>query len=261
LREEERIAAEHEEKARKQELTSLLSRVRTALKRDDSREALEVIAQAFTLDPFDEEVNSLEQEVRQRVARKKIVDQKPPSEGSETSLRVQEMIAEAERLLSADDLDNAFDEITRALSLDPLNPHAKVLEDEITKRLMSHEQDGEAAGAAGNDPEPTRADVTMAAPTEPVKERSVTAHTPAHDPPSAGGISGEWATNVENLVRSGAFDEALAEVAIALLENPDDSVLRALERRIWEEQERRQQEKGNPSLRLIHPRSSAGAEH
>jgi len=254
LREEERLAAEAEERQRNHELTGILRDVRGALEKDDARAALEGIAMAFKLDPFNAEVQRLEQEIRQRQARKRIVVQRPTAETPDTAVQAQKIVVQAETLFAGNDLEAAFDEVTRALSLDPLNARAKKLEAEITVRLMARHREGTAETPAPASGGSARLDDTITA----FRKTLSTLVSAPENPPgqSPAEEQSPLAKRTEELLAQGAFDEALAEIAIALLEQPDDPGLRKLEQRIWEERERQQ---GKGSLRLVHPRSSTGS--
>ncbi len=279
LREEERIAVETEERERRAELARLLERVKGALEKDDLRGALEGIALAFKLDPFDGDVQRFEQEIRQRQARKRIVVQKPAAEVPDAAAQAQKILEQAEALLRGNDLEAAFDEVTRALSVDPLNIRAKKLETEITVRLMARQKIEPAPRHSAGIPESVKLDDTISAFRQTLSTLSTTREhqappavapppassqhvapppaSPQHaaPPPAPPPAQSALAARTEELLQQGAFDEALAEVAIALLESPDDPTLRTLEQRIWEERERQQ---GKGALRLVHPRSSAG---
>jgi hypothetical protein len=279
LREEERRAVETEERERRAELARLLERVKASLEKDDLRGALEGIALAFKLDPFDGDVQRFEAEIRQRQARKRIVVQKPASEVPDASAQAQKILAQAETLFRGNELEAAFDEVTRALSVDPLNTRAKKMEAEITARLLARQKGERAHQHPAGISEPVKLDDTIsefrqtlsslsrsphgeAPPTvAPPAEAPAGVAPPAVAPPTEVPppmqlpVRGDIASRTEELLQQGAFDEALAEVAIALLESPDDPGLRALEQRIWEERERQQ---GKGALRLVHPRSSAG---
>jgi hypothetical protein len=269
LREEERRAVEVEERERRTELARLLERVQKALEKDDLRGALEGIAHAFKLDPFDSDVQRIEQEIRQRQARKRIVVQKPANEVPDAGAQARKILEQAETLLRGNDLEGAFDEVTRALSVDPLNVGAKKLETDITARLMARQKVEPAPHHSVGISEPVKLDDTISAFRQTLSSLSASApeKAPPVAPPSAGvsqpnallsaqsPAQNGIAARTEELLQQGAFDEALAEVAIALLESPDDPGLRALEQRIWEERERQQ---GKGALRLVHPRSSAG---
>jgi hypothetical protein len=238
--------------------------VQASLEKDDLRGALEGIALAFKLDPFDGDVQRLEQEIRQRQAKRRIVVQKPAAEVPDASAQVQKILAQADTFLRGTELEAAFDEVTRALSVDPLNARAKKMETEITARLLAR-QKGErvpqhSAGISG----PVKLDDTisefrqtlssLSAPPQGQAPPTVApppVAPPTVQPPAQSAIT----VRTEELLQQGAFDEALAEVAIALLESPDDPGLRTLEQRIWEERERQQ---GKGALRLVHPLSSAG---
>jgi tetratricopeptide (TPR) repeat protein len=223
--------------------------------KNDTTTAFEGIARAFRLDPFDPEVAALEQEIRQRQARKKIVVERSQTGVPESTAQAAAHLDRAEQSLAAGEYDAAFDEVTKAMSIDPLNARAQDLEKRIALKLMG----GQGPQQEHLPPKPAPAlDDTISAFRRTLDELS--------PPPSAGGATSNAPSPVadciaraKRLLEERTFDEALAEIAIALIEQPDDPALREMESKIWEERDRQGSAASGPGtpLRLIHPRKSA----
>ena len=205
---------EERRRLQKEQIHEHLGSARFELSQQRFESALAEVALAFLLDPFDDDIKSLEEEIlsAQGHTRNEEVQYDQPAvtieEGPEA---VQLHVTEARRLIHMGTYDRALEELTRAFIIDPLNEEVQSLEREIDRLRFGS---APAAENAAPSPEP-----------------------PALDVESATGVEEEnHVQKARDFFGRQAFEEALAEVAIGLLDRPNDPELVDLERKIWEGQ-------------------------
>lgn len=206
IAEEERLAAEQRKMAARQEITDHLAAARMELAGGKFDNALAEIAFAFLVDPFDQEVTDLEREIldAQNAQRTDEGQGAMPFAGEvspeDTAATVAAYVADAHRHRMSGNFDAALDQLAMAFILDPLNEQIRECEAAI-------QADREAAmnyrASLGG-----QADV---------KEGTPEAHCEA----------------ARAYLASGAFDDALAEVAMGLTIDESNPALRQIEQEIW----------------------------
>jgi len=261
-------AREAEKQAQQKELEEHLSSAKEHLAADQFEQALSEVAAAFRLNPFDEATRVLEQKIRSVQSEHK---QASVDEGGEpqqdTGASVESHRVQAERFRDEGDYQRALDEITKAFALDPLNELISRLSDEILKEFLAHREqsisNGERSTRTTVHEHLSRAEeffkkgsfrdalreVNTGLDIDGANKELLALH---------GKVSGALQTKkngkdstapdskvvkpsktshrdrAELFYAAGQFDEALAEVALALAMNEDDQAVKDLERRIWE---------------------------
>lgn len=210
----EQAIEEERRRLQKEQIHEHLGTARFELSQHRYESALAEVALAFLIDPFDEDIKSLEEEILAAQGHNRteeqpvVVEGSPADDGPET---VQTHVAEAWRLVQAGAYDKALEELTRAFILDPLNPGVQELEHEIDRLRFGNAQAPAAAGQATGSVEPP-------------------AGTPAGPDPD------DHLARARDFFAHQAYEEALAEVALGLLDRPNEPELTALERKIWDAQ-------------------------
>ncbi len=155
----------------KRRIAGYLSQARTYLENEQFESALGDIALAFVIDPFNEDVSKLEQEIVEAQAKRrtKVVPQKPQQKTGtiqqkietkkedkpdlsdirksrheeETDDRTRQAahhIAEARRLKKSKEYHKARNELTKAFMLDPLNEELTVFEQELQHEYAKQQE-------------------------------------------------------------------------------------------------------------------------
>ncbi len=205
---------EERRRLQKEQIHEHLGSARFELSQQRFESALAEVALAFLLDPFDEDIRALEEEIlsAQGHTRTEEVQFEQPAVGIEEGPEaVQTHITEARRLIHMGTYDRALEELTRAFIIDPLNDEVQGLEREIDRLRF------------GSTPPPESA--------APTAETSS-----AVGEGSSNSDDEDYVQRAHDFFGRQAFEEALAEVALGLLERPNDPALVDLERKIWEGQ-------------------------
>jgi len=208
----ERVESETKSRLEKEKIQGYLSRARQFLTEGLFENALCELALAFVVDPFDEQVKIVEEEVlkaRQQAKRSggtaadgALAEEKTDASGG-AAAGVAEHLANAERLRSTRQYDKALEEITRAFVLDPLNQTIVKLENEIQAEYKRYQH-------------------------EQRQERSVTANTPT--------VQQHLWRAMEYVDRK-QFEEALQEVRSGLAIDDENEDLKILQQQIESAQE------------------------
>lgn len=145
----ERIETESKLLRDEEEVLLFLSKARGFFSQGSHDEALNHIAKAFKINPFDGEVAKLQREILD--AQKKSKQQKrhaampefvPEQEGDEaTAAIIGQHLLRARQLRSVSKFKEALDEIAQAYRLDPLNEDLFALEGEIHHDFLKHEEE------------------------------------------------------------------------------------------------------------------------
>ncbi len=207
VREQEEVV-EQEKKLNREKIERHLARAREHVAARSYHDALAEVAQAFTVDPFDEDVRAVEKEVldAQKREGEAPLPQAPPAqqEGGE-ELQAEGHLEEARRLRTEGELSRALDEVTKAFAADPLNESVRALEAEIEAQIREAER--LTGGAESLAPEEKNADT-----------QKILYHI----------------IRSRKLMEDGAYEDALAEVALGLTLDPENQDLRQMESTIWE---------------------------
>ncbi len=210
----EQAVEEERRRIQKEQIHEHLGAARFELSQRRYESALAEVALAFLLDPFDEDIKSLEEEIltaqgHNRSEEPQVAQEEPAvEEGPEA---IQTHIAEARRLVEAGTYDHALEELTRAFIIDPLNPEVQALEREIDRLRFGAASPAEAGPQAPGNGQPV-ADA------------------------EAGTDDEDHRARAQDFFARQAYEEALAEVALGLLDRPNDPELTELERKIFEAQ-------------------------
>jgi Flp pilus assembly protein TadD len=213
LREQDEVL-EQEKKLNKEKVARHLARAREHIAARAYHDALAEVAQAFTVDPFDEDVRAVEQEVVTAQGR----DDETAAAGEIASaeeesgeqVQAEEHLELARTLRTQGEFARALDELTKAFAADPLNETVRTLEAEIETQIREAErltrpEENPVAPPPANAPRPADA-------------QKVLYHV----------IRGR------KLMENGAFEDALAEVALGLTLDTENQELREMEATIWE---------------------------
>jgi hypothetical protein len=219
LLQEQEDAIALEKAADKEKVLRHLGRAREHIARRSYHDALAEVAQAFAVDPFDEEIQKVEQEVmaaqRQDNSATAAQDTRPSelATSEETSdQHLGEHLNAARKLRSEGELARALDELTKAFALDPLNAEVRALEVEIESQVHG-----------------TMPPTTVAEPPAPA------APTPSPEKKSAESKRVTYHLNqARRHMEAGSYEDALAEVALGLTIDPKNVELRQMEALIWE---------------------------
>ncbi len=206
LREQE-VVVEQEKKLNREKIERHLARAREYVAARSYHDALAEVAQAFTVDPFDEDVRTVEKEVleAQRREEEAAPEPSPAQEDGGELLQAEGFLAEARRLRTEGQLARALDELTKAFVADPLNQSVKTLEAEIEAQIREAERLTEGPEVA--QPEEKGVDT-----------QKILYHI----------------IRSRKLMENGAYEDALAEVALGLTLDPENQDLRQIESTIWE---------------------------
>ncbi len=246
---EQSAAVEREKKLIKETIAKHLGRAEEFIASQKFHDALAEVAQAFAVDPFDEDVKRVEQMIvkvhEQQAAR---VPAEPPDAKHEAPEEIARReigvrLAEAKRFRAEGDLARALDELTKAFVLDPLNVDVSTLEAEIEEELLNSQGARDRAEPAlevsAEEFQKTIADLRQAA-------------EEANGEPRPAGKAVRHVTRARELMAAGSYEDALAEVALGLTADPDNAELRSVETAIWEAENAPAPDEENSRRVLIH---------
>jgi Flp pilus assembly protein TadD len=230
---EQSAAVEREKKLNKETIAKHLGRAEECIASQKFHDALAEVAQAFAVDPFDEDVKRVEQMiVKVQEQQGAPVPAEPPDANHEAPEEIARReigvrLAEAKRFRAEGDFARALDELTKAFVLDPLNAEVSTLEAEIEEELLSRKGTGDRAEPAlevsDEEFQKTIADLRQAA-------------EEANREPRPAGKAVRHEERARELMAAGSYEDALTEVALGLTADPDNAELRSVETAIWEAQ-------------------------
>ena len=192
------------------EIVSLLSKAHEAFSQGDSSAALEILSRAHQLDPKNTDIPELEEQIR-------TASSAPATSGPDIHYAiVRDTIAayidEASHLASRGDFDNAMHLIAKGFVLDPMDEGLRECERMITDaRALAARQEAELEAA--------RKRVAQQEEEEARRASRLQQHI----------------ARARELLTSALYDEALTEVALGLVIDPESLSLHALEQVIWKE--------------------------
>lgn len=227
---EQSAALEREKRVNKETIGKHLGQAEEFISSQRFHDALAEVAQAFAVDPFDEDVKRVEQMIvkaqEQQAAAIPAEPEGAKREAPEETARreIGVRLAEAKRLQAEGDFARALDELTKAFVLDPLNVEVSTLEAEIEEELHSRQEAGGGVPeVSAEEFQKTVADLRQAA-------------EEANGEPHPAGKTGRHVARARELMASGSYEDALAEVALGLTVDPDHAELKSIETAIWEAQ-------------------------
>jgi Flp pilus assembly protein TadD len=213
LREQDEVV-EQEKQANKEKISRHLARAREHTAAKAYHDALAEVAQAFSVDPFDEDVRAVEQEImgaqRRDEEAAEAAEAAPMQEESSDRAQAEEHLELARTLRMQGEFARALDELTKAFAADPLNKGVLALEAEIEAQIREAERLTNP-GQSAAPPPPAQKENAGAA-------QKVLYHV----------------IRARKLMENGAFEDALAEVALGLTLDAENRDLRQMEATIWE---------------------------
>lgn len=193
------------------DLADLLSNAYEAFTNDDAEGALEILAQAGALDPANTDIPALEDLIRTACS--------TPPEPAEPDIHylivrdtIQAYIDEAAGLAARDEFDEAMHLVAKGYTLDAMDEGLHECERMITEaRTRAEEREAERKAQKTRESEHEQQ----------VAQREQQLH--------------RHIARARELLTSSTYDEALTEVALGLLIDPDSMTLHALEQVIWKD--------------------------
>jgi Flp pilus assembly protein TadD len=232
---EQSAQLEQERRQNKEKVARHLSKAREFLGTQSYHDALAEVAQAFSLDPFDDDVKLVEQEILEAQHNGTRSEPAPQPEaivndGDSVTVQIEQHVEAAQMLRGKGEYARALDELTKAFALDPLNDTVRALEAEIEGEYhrSHHGNNPHPAASAGRvveDLQNTLTDLTQ----------QLTKNSPSGESQDQNKV-GYHISRAKRLMESGALEDALAEVAMGMTVDAENADLRALEAAIWERQ-------------------------
>jgi hypothetical protein len=198
--------AETEAKRRtdKERIFQYLTKARAYLSENRYEDALGEVALAFVVNPFDEDVKHMEQDILALQEQKKAEEATAAEQTvretpvNDTPQRIAEYLAEASRFAQEHEYGKALDEVTKAFILDPLDESIQNYELELQTEAHEHQS------------------IVQKEQEEETRAAAIKSH----------------AKRAKDFLQQGAFDEALAEVSEGFTYDPANEELRLLEEQI-----------------------------
>lgn len=199
-------SAETEAKLRadKEKILGYLTKARGYMNEERYEDALGEVALAFIVNPFDDGVKQMEQEIIAAQDRIKALEAASTEEdlasatADEHAEQISNYLAEASRFASENEFSKALDEVAKAFMLDPLNESIQKFESQLQKEFHEYQEAQHKAQE------------------EEARKNAIVKHQ----------------TRAKEFLDREAFDEALMEVADGYTFDPDNAVLRNLEQQI-----------------------------
>jgi trichohyalin len=200
----ESAETEAKRRADKEKVFLYLTKARGYLTDGRYEDALGEVALAFIVNPFDEDVKQMEQEVIAAQDQKKAQEAASAKEdlasipADETAEQISNYIAEASRYASESEFSKALDEVAKAFMLDPLNESIQKFESQLQKEFHDYQEEQHKIQQ------------------EEARENAIIKHQ----------------ARAKEFLNREAFDEALTEVADGYSYDPNNAALIALEQQI-----------------------------
>jgi hypothetical protein len=200
----ESAESEAKRRADKEKVIGYLTKARGYMSERRYEDALGEVALAFIVNPFDEDVKRMEQEIIKLQEQKKAEETAEvdalatATAADETADQISDYLAEASRLASEHEYSKALDEVAKAFILDPLSDTIQKFENELQKEFHEYQEEQHKKQE------------------EETRKNAIATHK----------------TRAKEFMEREAFDEALTEVADAYTYDPNDAELRVLEQKI-----------------------------
>jgi tetratricopeptide (TPR) repeat protein len=201
----ENAETEAKRRADKEKVFQYLTKARSYLLDERFEDALGEVALAFIVNPFDEDVKRMEQDIISAQNKKKAQEAVTLTEESTTTTQTDETaekisfhLAEASRYASDNEFSKALDEVAKAFILDPLSEAIQNFEAQLQKEFHAYQDE---------------------------------LHKKQEEESRQNAINNHYKRATEFLERE-AFDEALAEVADGFTYDTENIQLKKLEQRI-----------------------------
>jgi tetratricopeptide (TPR) repeat protein len=196
---------------RLEEIQSILNDVNSAIIRNDFPEALEFIGKARELDPANDDFAVLEEQVRAAVEGASSIAEDPPVYYEVVKSTLDAYVAEAVDLAARADFDEALHLVTKGFVLDPTHEGLRDAERYINVARQIQEAQKKSTSIA-----------------EQHYRLLVEREHEAREE-----LAGHIKT-ARVLLRNGAFDEALTEIALGYTIDAQNEELQEIERSIWQ---------------------------
>jgi hypothetical protein len=199
----ESAETEAKRRADKEKVFLYLTKARGYMSDGRYEDALGEVALAFIVNPFDEDVKRMEQEIISSQNEKKAretadVEETPELPDDETHERIFRHLAEASQYASEHEYSKALDEVAKAFLLDPLSEAVQKFESQIQKEFQGYQTEQHKQQE------------------EESLHNSINTHR----------------TRAKEFLDRQAFDEALTEVIEGYSFDPNNAELKALEQQI-----------------------------
>jgi tetratricopeptide (TPR) repeat protein len=206
----ESAETEAKRRADKEKVFLYLTKARSYMTDERYEDALGEIALAFIVNPFDEDVKQMEQEVIAAQDLKKAQEAASAKEdlativGTDTTEQIANYIADASRFASEKEFSKALDEVAKAFMLDPLNESIQKFETQLQKEFHEYQEEQHKTQE------------------EEARKNALIKHQ----------------TRAKEFLDREAFDEALSEIADGYSYDPNNATLIALEQQIQDAYQR-----------------------
>ena len=224
----ESAETEAKRRADKEKVFRYLTKARAYMADGRYEDALGEVALAFIVNPFDEDVKRMEQDIIAAQERKKsekaaeVGMEEVAAPADDTIERISFHLSEATRYASDHEYSKALDEAAKAFIIDPLNESIQNFETQLQKEFHEYQEEQHKKQE------------------EETRRNTINKHL----------------TRAKEFLEREAFDEALTEVAEGYSYDPDNAEFRILEQRIqdayqhWQEKQA-EEEKNNQIEDLI----------
>jgi len=260
-RKEEEARLQAEEQARREaqhrKVVAYIEKAKEYISSKRFDEALGELAFAVVLDPLNEEILSLQSEIRaeqekQRLmeeeARRKEEERRRAEEEKKLAAIRQEVtdcLRKATVLFEQREFERALDELARAYVVDPFNNNVRELEEKIRAeqdRVRAEEEEQrrraeEEARRRFEEELQRKREEELRQMEEAIQERAREEEKRIREEQVKAYLS-----RSESYLQEGKLEEALGEVSLAFILDPLNPEIAAQEQRIWAEQERRRSE-------------------
>ncbi len=194
------------------EIVELLDHANASIARNEFHEALDYIGKARQLDPENEDIGVLEEQVRGACDSASSNSTEPFVDFEVVRSTLEAYISEAMELAAKEDFDEALHLITKGFLLDPANQDLRAAERHITaaRELQEKRRQTEAIAAEH---------YRQLVETDRVRHEDLGRHI----------------TCARKLLGSRSLDDALTEVALGYIIEPQNEDLKQIEQEIWQE--------------------------
>lgn len=248
---EERKKREEEArvKAQQEKVKEHLVRARKLYEEEYFEEALSELAFVVVIDPLNEDVTELEQNIRTReeelhaaeIENRERERQKQLKIREETNKKIQRQIEHARTLVKQNKYSDAINVISTAYTLDPLNDELQKCEDEIFRAREAYLQKEEEERRRREEEQIKKQEESMRELIKSAQQRALAGE---------GGQSqrnkneikekiSRYLEKARTYLKNEQFENALGEIALAFVVDPLDEDITALEKEIIKAQDRR----------------------
>jgi tetratricopeptide (TPR) repeat protein len=208
----ESAETEAKRRADKEKVLIYITKARTYMNEGRYEDALGEVALAFIVNPFDEDVKQMEQEIISAQNERKAEEAVTAEENlaaipaDETADQISQHLSIATQYALENEYSKALDEVAKAFMLDPLNETIQNFESQIQKEFHTYQEEQHKVQEEQN------------------RKNAILRHQ----------------TRAKEFLDREAFDEALSEVADGYSYDPNNTTLRSIEQQIQDAYQRYQ---------------------